>query len=224
MDCAWIFVNGDLERPDALAALIQPGDFLVAADGGLKHLKRLGRTPGLLIGDLDSTDPADIADLSRRGIPVEKHPVEKDETDLELAVLRVLAKGYTHVRIAGALGGRLDMTLGNLFLLALPAFECLDVRLEDGHEEVFLIRGHGVVEGQPGDRVSLLPFGGPAEGVRTEALYYPLRSETLYPERTRGISNVMLADQAGVSLDRGTLICIHTRMTHTRMAGGDTPD
>lgn len=118
--------------------------------------------------------------------------------------------------ILGALGGRLDMTLANIFLLDLPELANIDARLEDGCEEVFFIRPGSqgrVIEGIAGDRVSLLPLGGPASGVMTRGLYYPLHGETLYPERTRGISNVMLDSQARVMLEAGQLICIHTRLS-----------
>ena len=94
------------------------------------------------------------------------------------------------------------------------AIRGIDARLEDGLEEVFLIEpgeGGRDITGAPGDRISLLPWGDPAAGVRTSGLYYPLRGETLYPERTRGISNVMVEQHAHVSLETGRLICIHTR-------------
>lgn len=213
---AWIFVNGELSRPDLLKSRLAPGDLRIAADGGLKHLQAMNLLPDLLIGDLDSTDPEVVAQLAEQGVQVERHPVEKDETDLELAVLRAVQLGCGCLRLAGALGGRLDMTLGNLFLLGLPAVEGLDVRMDDGLEEVFLIRSQGDIEGQAGERVSLLPLGSPASGVRTEGLYYPLRGETLYPERTRGISNVMLGSSARVTLEKGILICIHSRFDPKR--------
>jgi thiamine pyrophosphokinase len=212
---AWIFANGELSSPEALRALIAPSDYRVAADGGLHHLRRLGLEPDLVIGDLDSLEPAEIEQLEKDNVAVRRYPVHKDETDLELTVEAVLRAGYTRIFIAGALGGRLDMTLANIFLLALPELAGVDARLEDGVEEVFLIRpgaGEGsLIAGQPGDGVSLLPLGGAARGIRTDGLYYPLRGETLFPERTRGVSNLMVSPQARVSLDEGLLICIHTR-------------
>lgn len=211
---ALIFANGEQFFARAVQALLQPDDFLIAVDGGLKHLRALGLDPHLLIGDLDSVDPSDVSRLQSLGVRVEKFPVHKDETDLELAVAEALRAGCARLLILGALGGRLDMTLGNIFLLGLPELEQVDARLEDGLEEVFLIQpgeGGAVIHGQPGERVSLLPFAGPARGIRTAGLYYPLKGETLYLERTRGISNKMLETQARVTLESGRLICIHTR-------------
>ncbi len=210
---AWIFVNGDFIDYVYLRTAIQPGDLVVSADGGLRHLRHLNLLPDWVVGDLDSIDSEQRNWLRERGVQVEQHPPEKNETDLELALERAVREGAQHIRIVAAQGARLDHTLANLFLLTLPELRSLDVRLDDGREEVFLIEDERAVEGQPGDLVSLLPLGAPAEGVTTEGLYYPLKSETLYADRTRGISNVMLSERAIVRLERGRLICIHTRLS-----------
>ena len=215
---ALVFANGPQIDLEAVRGLIRPEDYRIAADGGLHHLQRLGLQPDLLIGDLDSLEPGELEALKNTQVRVDQHPVHKDETDLELAVFAALREGCTTLLILGALGGRLDMTLGNIFLLALPELAAVDARLEDGREEVFLIpsvserypQGRSI-EGIAGDTVSLLPLSGPAGGIRTTGLYYPLHGETLYPERTRGVSNVMIAPQAQVSIETGQLICIHTR-------------
>jgi thiamine pyrophosphokinase len=163
------------------------------------------------VGDFDSLTPADLDEMRNAGVELAQYPRNKDETDLELALLRAAGAGYTSIRIAAGLGGRLDQTLGNVFLMNLPQLQSLDVRLEDGHEEVFIIRGSCQVQGHPGDVISLLPLFGPAYSVTTQRLRYPLNAETLWPEHTRGISNVMLADTAQISLNSGLLLCIHTR-------------
>lgn len=208
---AIIFANGELVDAAAAKDLIQPGDLLVAADGGMNHMARLGLKPNLLVGDLDSIEPGLLHQLQDQGVRILRHPVEKDETDLELALITLVQEGYHELRLVGALGGRLDHTLGNLFLLLLPELKDCDVRLVDGLQEVFLIREEAVIYGQPDDIVSLLPLLGPAVGVVTNGLYYPLKAETLKPERTRGVSNVMLGEHAQVRLKTGCLLCIHMR-------------
>lgn len=217
---ALIFANGDQIDLEAVRRLVQPEDFLVAVDGGFYHLERLGFVPGLVIGDLDSLSPVVVERLRQNpSVRVSQYPVQKDETDLELALLSAARDGYTSIRVLAALGGRLDMTLANIFLLALPDLAGLDIRLEDGIEEVFLIRPGeegGVIKGQPGDRVSLLPLGGPTGGIHTAGLFYPLRGETLYYERSRGISNQMIEHEARVTLETGQLICIHTRKQNSQ--------
>jgi thiamine pyrophosphokinase len=211
MQRAWIFANGEIDHLERLKDCLHSQDVFFAADGGQRHLAQLGLQPQRVIGDLDSISPEELEKLVRAGVTLERYSVDKDETDLELTIDRVIQAGFRVIRIAGGLGGRLDQTLGNLFLLQQQGLADLDVRLEDGSEEVFLVREAAEIAGAPGDVVSLLPLNGPARGVTTQKLKYPLNGETLYPEKTRGISNVMLEEKAKVSLTEGLLICIHTR-------------
>jgi thiamine pyrophosphokinase len=208
---AWIFVNGDLPHPQAVAALIAEDDFLIAADGGARHLLAMDRFPDLLIGDFDSLTTAEVDHLQANGTQVERHPTDKDWTDLELALEAALQRDFHHIKLAGALGSRIDHTLGNLFLLTHPKAAAVDLRLEDGSEELLLVKGEIILQGQPGDRVSLVPLDDSVEGVRTRNLQWPLEDETLYRHATRGISNLMTATAATISARTGALLCIHTR-------------
>jgi thiamine pyrophosphokinase len=206
-----LFVNGDFPQSEKLIAQIKPEDFLMAVDGGLRHLTEQKLTPNLIIGDLDSADPDEVQRLQMKGVEVRQYPVDKDETDLELALNAALELQPDHIWVVAALGDRIDQTLGNIFLLTLPELANTDVRLVDGVREVFLIRESGTIRGIPGQRVSLLPLNGPAHGITTEGLAYPLHDETLYPERTRGISNRLTDPSARVTVETGLLLCIHER-------------
>ncbi len=208
---AVIFVNGNLPDPAAAAKLMQEDDYLVAVDGGLRHVLALGLTPHLLIGDLDSASPEDVAGMTARHVPVQRFPPEKDETDIELALQFVLDNGYQHVILMAALGGRMDHTLGNLSLLTNPAFRDVDVRLDDGRIEAFVIWQFAEVQGKVDDLISLLPVEAEASGVTTEGLAYPLRGETLWRHQGRGISNIMLCETAKITVADGALFCVHSR-------------
>ncbi len=117
----------------------------------------------------------------------------------------------THIRLFSALGDRLDQTLSNIYLLALAPLRTLDVRVVAGKQEAWLAYpGETIIEGERGDTVSLIPIAGEAAGIRTEALYYPLRDETLTFGPARGVSNVMQADRATVHLSSGVLLVVHT--------------
>jgi thiamine pyrophosphokinase len=213
---AFIFANGEIENLPALRGLLRPEDVLISADGGLRHLRALGLTPAVVIGDMDSI-PADEAErMENAGTQLLRYPVDKDETDLELALQWAVTQGHRTIRVAGALGGRLDQTLGNVFLLMHPGLAGCDARLDDGVWEVFLIHERAAIHGRKGDIVSLLPMLGPAGGIATQGLRYPLKGETLLPERTRGISNVMLGRRSEVSLEEGVLLCIHQRQLQDR--------
>ncbi len=211
MPRAILFANGDLPNPELARRLIRPGDILIAADGGARHAVALGLTPSVLIGDFDSLSSLELDQFTRAGTSLQRHPPEKDETDLELALDYALQHGYSPILILGAYGGRLDHSLGILGLIAAPKCIEANVRLDDGQTEAFFISEQAEISGNPGDTVSLLAWGAPAEGIVTSGLQYPLKGESLSPYRTRGISNLMTTEQAGVSLKSGLLLCVHIR-------------
>lgn len=208
---AVIFANGTLPDPEAARRLLREGDFRIAADGGHRHALACGCPPDVLIGDLDSISGPERESLRRSGVRIQSFPAEKNENDLELAVAFAVREGFTCIRILAGLGGRTDQALANLSLLTDPALAACDIRIDDGCEEAMRVGNKTVVRGSPGDIVSLLPFGEPAQGVVTEGLKYPLRREDLLPYKTRGVSNRMLSDAAVVSVEKGVLICIHIR-------------
>ena len=208
---AFIFVNGEMRDPKQVLAQISPDDFIVAVDGGLAYVLTLGLQPKVLIGDLDSVKEENLNRLDGTSCEIIRFPLEKDETDLELAFTYVLEKGCKQICVAAALGGRLDQTMGNVFMLTHPDLTDCKVRLDDGVEEAFLVGRRSLIFGKAGDTVSLLPLSPKVEGVVTEGLAYPLRSETLWAHLTRGISNQMLGDQAVVSTSEGHLLCLHSR-------------
>lgn len=210
---AVVFANGELAEPSAVHSLIQPGVQLVAADGGYLHMQRLGVQPHLLIGDLDSLPEAEINSLRAAGVELKIFPREKDATDLELALQHLAAKGVKEIRVVAALGGRLDQTLANLYLLEMDELKGIDVRLDDGREEILIIRSQAIVKGTAGDTLSLLSLERCARGVTTKGLKYPLDGERLCSSRSRGVSNVMLDTEASIEVRSGALLCIHTRLT-----------
>ena len=206
---AVLFANGEAQSRAALA--LQGNDFLVAVDGGLHHLHDLGLNPHLLIGDMDSLSAQEVEACRQAGIEILHFPPAKNKTDLELALDEVLRRGYRNIRIAFALGGRLDQTLGNLALLSRPDLDYCSVRIDDGLTEVALLRHTITLACQPGDTVSLLPWGGEAGGVVTHGLEFALVGETLLPWQTRGISNRCTGERFSLSLEQGVLLLIHSR-------------
>jgi thiamine pyrophosphokinase len=206
-----VFANGIVPDLASARRLIQPGDVLFAVDGGTRHVLALGLLPAVVIGDLDSLEPDSRQILEAHGVEIRQHPRDKDETDLELTLRDARAGGYREIIILGALGGRLDQTLGNLALLTKPEWAVLDIRLDDGVEETLFTRSRCAVHGKPADIISLLPWGGEVTGVCTEGLRWPLYTETLFPDKTRGISNEMVSGDASISLETGLLLVVHRR-------------
>jgi thiamine pyrophosphokinase len=206
-----IFANGIVPELESARRLIRAGDVLMAADGGTRHVLALGLFPSIVMGDLDSLTQDDRRRLDEKGVEIQQYSRDKAETDLELAFHYACTGGYREILVVGALGGRLDQILGNLSLLTNPEFSTLDVRFDDGVEEAFFTRSRCEVHGKPGDIVSLIPWSGEVSGVCTEGLHWPLHDESLFPDKTRGISNEMARETAAISQKSGLLLVIHHR-------------
>jgi thiamine pyrophosphokinase len=197
-------------RPTAgLRARLAGAARVLAADGGANSALACGLPPDLVVGDLDSIAAETLAALRAAGTPLEEHPVDKDATDGELALRRALAWGATRITVVGALGGpRVDHALANVLLLARPELAGVAVSLLDNANEVMLLRGGERVgwTGAIGELVSLLPLSGPADGIWTRGLRWPLTGDRLEFGATRGVSNEAIAPAVEARLDHGQLI------------------
>ncbi len=210
---AVIFVNGEFTPPPVLKQIISPDAYIIAVDGGTRHAFRIGVVPHIIIGDLDSLSPDDLARAEAAHVALLRFSAQKDETDLELALQHARERGITNIFLLGASGGRFDHALANLFLLSHSAFSNLNIRIITGNQITFLIRDTAHIAGNPGDFVSILPIGGDAVGVSNEGLEWPLHDATLPCGSPRGISNVLSGERAVIHIRRGMLVCTVTHRT-----------
>lgn len=201
--------NGPMPRPPSPELIIADHDLVVCADGGATNALALGLKPQVVIGDMDSIEVSFRRQLQEEGCRFVEYPSRKDETDAELAVRYAVSQGATELIMLAALGGRVDHTLANVMLLALPELGGVKARLIEADQEVLLIRDEVVIRGRPGDTVSLLPLSGDVAGIHTEGLEYPLRDGTLSFGAARGVSNVLTAAQAIVRVGSGFLLAVH---------------
>jgi thiamine pyrophosphokinase len=206
-----VLVASGEPHPDD-ARWLADADLVVAVDGGAAWLASIGRRPDALVGDLDSVDPVLVASLEAAGVPIERHPREKDASDTVLALDYVRRQDAAAAVVIGAFGGnRLDHEIANVLLLgAERGATGVDVRLVRGATLVRCLRAGErlAIEARQGSLVSLLPVGGDAGGVVTSGLRYPLQDESLTLGSTRGLSNEVVAEDASVQLTVGTLLVI----------------
>jgi thiamine pyrophosphokinase len=193
-------------------------DLVIAADGGARHATNLGVTIDLWVGDGDSIGDDALAALQAAGVPLERSPRDKDESDTELAIRAALRLGQDDVIILGALGGRIDHALANIGLLAMPELAGRRAVILDARSRAMLLRAPGPdgaavdlsLPGPAGDLISLLPIGAGVEGVTTRGLAYPLADEPLPVGRARGLSNVRATPDAAVTVRRGLLLVVES--------------
>jgi len=205
---AIIFANGRMDVWPEKFDLFPDVDVIIAADGGLKHCTRKRLVPHLVIGDMDSADPDELAALEERGVEVNRFPVRKDETDLWLAVRAALDRKVDEIIILGALGGRWDMTFSNVLVLTSFELKETETRILDGNQELFVLQGGQAARlfGKKGDLLSLMPLTAMVRGVTLKGFEYSLDDATLELGTTLGISNVFVEDVCRIELSRGKLL------------------
>jgi thiamine pyrophosphokinase len=212
---AVILANGE-PLPAALlgdvADAIEHARLSIAADGGLHHADRAGRDVDVIVGDLDSVDAGALARARLAGTEVIGHPADKDATDLELALALLIDRWDgpvpAEVLVVGGHGGRTDHLLANVLLLAAERHATLRIRAWFGTDVVHVVRDSVTITGGPGSTVSLLAVHGPAAGVTTSGLRFPLEGARLEAGSSRGVSNEMVGSHATVAVRDGVVVVI----------------
>ncbi|MCL1831229.1 MAG: thiamine diphosphokinase [Oscillospiraceae bacterium] len=183
---------------------IEAHSLVIAADGGLIHLKRLEITPDVVIGDFDSLGYIPNLD---NVIPYDSN---KDDTDLMLAVKYGLEQGYRDFRIFGALGGRVDHTYSNIQTLKYLSLHGASGWLIDGKTRMTVISDTWLKfnSNQKGT-VSVFTVGEKATGVDICGLKYTLDDACLVDSFPLGISNELIGTDSQISVEDGSLLIIH---------------
>jgi thiamine pyrophosphokinase len=206
MDCI-VVTGGDAPLPSVVERLPKAA-VVIAADSGLGHARALGLHVDVLVGDLDSVTPADLAAAEAEGVEIQRHPAAKDATDLELALAVACDRGVERATVVGGAGGRFDHFLGNVLCLTSERFAPVTIDAWIGAAHVHVLRERIVLRGAPGSLVTLVPAGGAATGITTTGLRYPLDDETLTPGTTRGVSNEIGDGDATVTVRSGVLLVV----------------
>lgn len=202
---AVVLAGGDAVHLDQIEDI--PDDaYVIAADSGLDQARRLDLMVDLIVGDLDSVSARALADAE--GIPIEQYPTDKDFTDLELALDAAVRLDADRVIVLGGHGGRLDHFMGNAAVLTAPALRNRRVEWLAGYAHVYVVNRWTQLHGSVGATVSLLAVGGPATGIVTQGLRWPLESEVLEPWQARGLSNQFSSPVATVNVESGILLAV----------------
>ena len=204
-----IIANGDLNNHDFYCRLLREDDYLICVNGGTGHALAMGLSPDLIIGDLDSLASKDSEKIVALKPRLIRHPQAKDKSDLELAIDQAVDMKPAEILLIGILGGdRADHAFANLLLLCIPHRSGIPARIVDERHEIMVIGNEAVIEGKPGDYLSLFSLAAETGGVETAGLKFPLKNENLCFSSTRGLSNELILSRATVKIKSGLLLAI----------------
>lgn len=179
----------------------QPGDRIIAADGGYAYLEKMGVQPHIVLGDFDSLG------FVPQHHDLRQHPVMKDDTDMMLAVKTGIEQGFDTFVLHGGLGGRMDHTMANVQALVwLSRQGCRGYLVGDGTVITAVTDGSVTLDETHSGVLSVFCMGDRAEGVTLEGLLYPLQDAELTCDRPLGVSNEFTGCPARISVRRGTLL------------------
>lgn len=180
----------------------QPGDLLIAADGGYQYLKELNLTPDLLVADFDSLTVSAPAD-----IPVMRFKAEKDDTDMGLAISEGIRRGYTEFILYGGTGGRADHTFANYqALIGLSKKGLRGLLIGNGYLTTAITDSELSLNPLPSGTVSVFAADSRCEGVSIHGLKYELDRVPLTNDFPLGVSNELTGKAAVISVEKGTLL------------------
>ncbi|MBC8570908.1 thiamine diphosphokinase [Zongyangia hominis] len=190
--------------------LIEEGDMIICADGGVKLAEKLGVRPSLILGDFDSLDEVP------HGAPVMTYQVEKDDTDTMLAVKQGIAYGCGYFLLLGCTGGGFDHTYANIQALCYLTNHGCEGYLMDADNIATMITNTTVeVKRQPGFKLSLFAYSERCEGVTIRGVKYPLTDYTLLHSFPLGARNEILEEKAEITVKKGTLLIVLSREANT---------
>ena len=203
-----VVTNGYIENMDILKSIIKNSDYVICADGAAKYLMNINIYPDLLVGDLDSIDDDALRWIENGKVKLERFPVKKDMTDTELAIEFALKQSPHKINIVGAIGSRMDHSLGNIMLLYKIHKMGTAARIINEINDMTITDSNIKIEGKIGQTVSIIPIGGDVSGVTLEGLEYPLNDCNIHMGSSLGISNRFIKDTATISVKEGTLLVI----------------
>jgi thiamine pyrophosphokinase len=223
---AVIFANGNMTQWPLGFELSPERDLIIAADGGFNHCRQYKVMPHIIVGDMDSINPADMPAHGHGEIEIHRFPARKNETDLQLALQVAIDRNASEIVILGALGARWDMTFSNVLILLAPFLRHVHVKILESQYEFFCLHGCQKIDlkEKPGYSVSLIPLAGPVTGIRLRGFVFPLNNETLSVGTTRGISNLFKDEKAEIEIKEGHLLVIIDRKQDNRNLMAGSPE
>lgn len=200
---AVIFSSGPVSDYGFIAERLSAEDYIICADGGVRHCIKCGFKPNVVIGDMDSCR----CDIDKNVLI--KYPCDKDDTDTSLCIKHAVEKGFDNIEIFGALGGSLSHTIANIQMLAYCKKIGVSCILSDACESAFMLsdeKAEFKISGYT--LVSVFSYTNEARGVTLKGFKYPLENAVLKSSFPLGVSNEPIQEKVSLSVKDGTLLII----------------
>lgn len=206
-----IVINGDISDYSYYKDNLSSIDYVVAVDGGSRHIEALEIQPDVLLGDFDSIESYSDFTGKYPNVEVLQFPPKKNFTDSELAVEFAIDQKPERVTLIGCIGTRMDHTFATVLLLKKFLDAGIDACMLNERNEIRLIDGNYEIEGVVGELMSLVPVTLEARGIYLHGFEYPLHDATLALGSSTGISNVFASEKARIELREGLLLVFKSR-------------
>lgn len=211
---AFIFTGGCNFSPEKMTDLPQKDDIIIAADSGCSLIGEFSKmqyviSPDIILGDMDSYCGENIEKLYPKACFV-SFPPEKDDTDTALAVSVALELGCEKIVIAGGLGGRLDHTLANIYLLEYIKAAGSEGIITDGKNRAYLAKCENII--LPTRKyISLIPLDDCVFGISMDENFkYPYNAVKLFRKKFVTVSNEMVSEKALITLEKGSALIVES--------------
>ncbi|MDY5578317.1 MAG: thiamine diphosphokinase [Lachnospiraceae bacterium] len=209
---ALIITGGDV---DYKFQITKDYDIVIAVDGGLAAVDRMGLKPDVILGDFDTVAPDILHKYEEKdGIKIVRLVPEKDDTDTESAVRYAMKHGVTEIDVLGGTGSRFDHTYANMFLLKMAYENGVAMYLYTGLSKIYLISGYKEYGKEDffGTYISFIQFDGSALGVTLKGFKYDISDFDFDTKNTYrlGVSNEPLSEKASINIREGYMLVVES--------------
>ncbi|MCK9556453.1 MAG: thiamine diphosphokinase [Candidatus Cloacimonetes bacterium] len=203
---AWLITNHAPNR--ILSSYTGIDGDIIAVDGGLQTVFEQKLSPKIIVGDLDSLNPALFNEYP--DTPLLRHESRKNATDTELALDWCVTQGYTRIIICNDMQGRFDHCLAIVQNLLDLHRQGIMAFIESDSQRIFFIRESLTLKGKKGDLLSLVAYSPCVCFIASEGLEYPLKGLRIHQHQSRGISNVFDREEISLKVAEGEVLAIYT--------------
>lgn len=205
-----IVSGGNPPSENLLRKYIEESDFIIAADKGSECLYEYNIIPNLILGDFDSTKREVLDELKSKVKDILQFPPEKDYTDTEIALMEAFKRDAQKIYLLGAIGSRMDHTLGNIGLLLTAKKNGVILEIVDDNNRIYLAKNKMKLIGEHGENISFHALSDTVIDLKIKGAKYNLEGYNMNLLDPRAICNEFVDTPIEISYTEGELLVIHS--------------